>query len=158
MTKNRFPNQYKVVINKEKVNQNDRERVYFLAYQETIEAAARNLTGNEFKLYIYLLSNQDKYEDLFSPAFFGEAYGVSADTARKLFQKLIEKNYLVKTAEHNCEFYDKPQKKMKIKVPRRRIVDEDGVIYELTYEELTKELEGFSKETIDYYWNNGEEV
>lgn len=158
MNRNRFPNQYKVVINKEKVNQRDEKRVYFIAYQDTIEAAARELTGNEFKLYIYFLSNQDAYEDLFSPAFFGDTFGVSADTARKLFQKLIEKGFLYKTEAHTCEFYDRPHKKMKIKAPRRLIVDEDGVAYELTYEELCKELEGFSKETIDYYWKNGEEL
>ena len=158
MLKNRFPNQYKVSICKENVNQSDRNKVYFIAYQETIEAAAKELTGNEFKLYIYFLSNKDGYKDLFSPAFFGEAYGVSADTARKLFQKLLEKGYLVKTAEHDCEFYDKPQKKMKIKVPRRKIIDEDGVPYELTYEELCKELEGYSKQTIDEVWNSGEDM
>lgn len=158
MVKNRFPNQYKIKIDKEQVNQSDRSKVYFIAYQETLEAAARELTGNEFKLYIYFLNNKDGYEDLFSPSFFGEAYGVSADTARKLFQKLLEKGYLEKTAEHNCIFYDKPQKKMKIKVPRRRIIDEDGVPYELTYEELCKELEGYSKQTIDEVWNSGEDL
>lgn len=158
MIKNRFPNQYKVTVRKEKVNQNDSDRVYFIAYQDTLEAAAQELTGNEFKLYIYLLCNKDGYEDLFSPAYFGSAYGVSADTARKLFQKLIEKGYLIKIAEHDCEFYDRPQKKMKIKIPRRRIVDEDGEVFELTYEELCKELEGYRKETIDRVWNSGEEI
>jgi hypothetical protein len=146
-----------VVINKEKVNQNDK-RIYFIAYQDTIEEAAKNLTGNEFKLYIYFLSNQDAYEDLFSPSFFGNSYGTSADTARKLFQKLIEKGYLQKTEEHTCEFYDKPRKKLKVKVPRRLVVDDDGVAYELTYEELCEALKAYSKETIDYYWNKSEEV
>ena len=156
MIKNRFPNQYKVVIKKEKVNQNN-GKPYFLAYQETIEAAAQKLSGNEFKLYIYLLSNRDGYEDFYSPDYFGKAYGVSADTARKLFQKLIEKGFLVKTAPHDCDFYEAPQKKLNIQPQRRRIIDDNGEVFDVTYKELLDELlkNDFTKEEVNEIWNNG---
>ena len=163
MIKNRFPNQYKVVINKEEVNRSTPDRRYFIAYQETLEAAARELTGNEFKLYVYFLSNRDKYEDLFSPDFFGKSYGVSADTARKLFQKLIEKGFLVKTAAHDCEFYDRPQKKIKIsvKVEKRYVIDDDGVIYEMSYSDFRKaalEDGEYTEEELKAAWNTFEIV
>ena len=160
MLKNRFPNQYKVIIKKEKVNQNNGQP-YFLAYKETIEAAAQNLSGNEFKLYIYLLSNKVEYEDFFSPDYFGRTYGVSADTARKLFQKLIEKGYLVKTAPHDCDFYEVPQLKpaLTLKVEKRQVIDDNGEVFEWSYKEFKEAAgDGYTEDEIKAAWNSYEVV
>lgn len=152
-----YANQKTVKINKPEV---ERGRAKIIVDREKLEVAGRELTGNEFKLYMFFASDNDGFRRDFSPAHFSEVYGVSADTTRKLFKQLEDKGF-IKADENKKNFYQfylLPQKKLKIKVPRKRIVDEDGVVYELTYEELCKELKGYSEETISRVWNSGEEI
>ena len=53
-----YPNQNTFLINKEDVKrESGKIRPYLTAYIDTIQNASQNLTGNSFKLYIYLLSN-----------------------------------------------------------------------------------------------------
>lgn len=152
-----YANQKTVKINKPEP-QRDKARI--IVDREQLEAAAKELTGNEFKLYLFFASDSDGFKRDFSPAHFAEVYGVSADTTRKLFKQLEEKGYLKQdeSKKNLYQFYLLPPKQIKIKLPRRRIIDEDGVIFELTYEELCEELKGYSKETIDEVWNSGEEI
>ena len=152
-----YANQKTVKINKAEPQ---RDKAKIIVDREQLEIAAKQLTGNEFKLYMFFASDNNGFKRDFSPAHFAAVYGVSADTTRKLFKQLEDKGF-IKEDEDKKNFYNfylLPQNKMKVKAPRRRIVDEDGVVYELTYEELCKELEGYSKETVDYYWNNAEVI
>jgi hypothetical protein len=152
----RSPNQYKIKIEKEKVVQTNDKRTYFLSYNDTMRQAARELSGNEFKLYIYFLSNKDGYESFFSPKDVKQQFGMCEDTARSCFHKLIEKGYIESLEQHNCMFHDKPQKKINltIKKERRLIIDDDGVAFEMTFEEFKaiapKEL---NDDEILNYWN-----
>ena len=52
------------------------------------------LSGNAFKLYIYLLSNVNGYNFGFSPKDVAERYGCSIDTVRSAFTTLVDKGFL----------------------------------------------------------------
>lgn len=152
-----YANQKTLTINKPSLTKDD---IKVLIKRETLEAAARNLTGNEFKLYMYLASNADGYELDFAPKFFKRDYGVGEDTARKCMKNLEEKGYLVVKDGFEClfDFYLEPQKKIKIQPQRRRIIDDNGEVFDVTYSELCEELEkaNFTKKEIDEIWNEGE--
>lgn len=90
-----YPTQNTIIINKEDVKrESGKSRPYLTAYIDTIQTAAQNLTGNSFKLYIYLLSNTNTYTSAFSPKDVAEKYGCSVDSARECFKTLVNKGYL----------------------------------------------------------------
>ena len=90
-----YPNQNTFLINKEDVKrESGKSRPYLTAYIDTIQTASKNLTGNSFKLYIYLLSNSNNFTSAFSPKDVADKYGCSVDSAREAFKTLINKGYL----------------------------------------------------------------
>lgn len=138
--KTTYANQKSITINRT-MPQKGSGRKFLSAYYDSITAASRILTGEvAFKLYLYLLSNQDKYTDSFSPQNFSNDFGVSTDRTRKVFEQLEEAGYLIKTDSNEYQFYEVPQKKLsftnKMKIERRYIENEDGSFEKMTYIEF----------------------
>ena len=80
-----YANQKAIVINRTLPKKGERKK-FLSAYYDSITLAARTLSGEvAFKLYLYLLSNQDQYIDNFSPANFSSDFGTSVDRTRKVF-------------------------------------------------------------------------
>lgn len=89
------PNQRTIVSDKTTViPSTGKERPYLIAYVDIIEESARQLSGNAFKLYIYLLSHNKNWKFGFSPKDVAERYGCSADTIRDSFTILVNKGFL----------------------------------------------------------------
>lgn len=86
-----YPNQKVVVI--EPFVQ-IKGQLYFRLQIEAVEKAMRDLTGNEFKLYIYLAKNADNYKFALSPKHISEATGIGLRSCHDAIKTLIEKNYL----------------------------------------------------------------
>lgn len=156
-----YPNQNTFLINKEDVKRDSGKiRPYLTAYIDTIQAAAQNLTGNSFKLYIYLLSNTNNFTAAFSPKDVADKYGCSVDSAREAFKTLVNKGYLtliegtktkyifkdvpVAAPKDISAFVDVAEKKQ-FKISNNEIV-------EWTFEELKKALPGATEETIKAIW------
>lgn len=130
---------------------------FLTAHYDAITKASRLLTGEvAFKLYLYLLSNQDKYIDDFSPQHFSNDFGVSADRCRKVFEQLEEVGYLVKTGSNTYSFYEEPQKKNTIQVgeQEKRFVPTDEGFVLMTYAEVYTELkENYPTDYIAEFWS-----
>ncbi len=89
------PNQRIIISDKTTVTPSSgKERPYLIAYIDIIEESARQLSGNAFKLYIYLLTNNKHFQFGFSPKDVAERYGCSADTIRDSFTMLVNKGFL----------------------------------------------------------------
>ena len=147
-----YANQKTITINKP---QCDRDDVKVILKRETIEAAARNLTGNEFKLYIYFASNSDGYKLDFSPKYFESIYGITAETTRKLVKQLEEKGYLVQKEKSNLfDFFLEPHKQLDIiyEEEKRLVPTKSGYI-PATFREISQSLVDRTKEEIQSYWD-----
>ena len=155
-----YPNQNTFLINKEDVKrESGKSRPYLTAYIDTIQTASQNLTGNSFKLYIYLLSNTNNYTSAFSPKDVADKYGCSVDSAREAFKTLVNKGYLtliegtktkyifkdvaVTTPKDISTFVDVLEKKQ-FKI--------GNDIVEWTFEELKKALPKETEETVKTIW------
>ena len=80
------PNQRTIISNKTKVEiSSGKSRPYLIAYIDIIENASQKLSGNAFKLYIYLLANNINFQFGFSPKDVAKRYGCSADSIRDAF-------------------------------------------------------------------------
>lgn len=102
------PNQRVVTINRNNPEKGGKQ--FLSIYTETLAAASRILAGEvAFKLYIYLSANKDKYESYFSPQNFSNVYGCSVDAARKAFNQLEEKGFIVNKGNNHYEFYEEQQ-------------------------------------------------
>lgn len=109
-----IPHQKRVTVNKERVEKDTgRERPFFIAYRDTIEKAASELKGNAFKVYIYIMTNQDNFYFGLSPQDISNRYGMSADSARDAINLLIDKGYLVllEGTNNDYTFYDRTDRK-----------------------------------------------
>lgn len=151
-----YPNQKTITIHRNRVSGTEGET--FLAISRTtLEEAARDLTGNELKLYLFLASDKDGFRRAFSPKYFGITYGVSADTARKLVIQLIKKGYLVDKGRNHLEFFEVPQNKTNLSnLIKRKLVEQDeGDTKEMTYKEFKEEAlkEGWEEKEIEDIWD-----
>ena len=104
-------------------------------------SAMLDLKPNTFKIWLYLLSNRQSFEVIYSPALISKQIGVSINTCRNAFTELNEKGYIIenKYNKNYFEFYETPQKRSVInlmKEKRRFIDNETGEIFLLTYAEL----------------------
>ena len=155
--KTKYANQKAITINRN-LPQKGSGKKFLTAYYENITKASRLLSGDiAFKLYLYLLSNQDKYTDDFSPQNFANEFGVSADRCRKVFSQLEEVGYLVRCGSNEYQFYEEPQKKITISLgeqERRYIPTDVGEIL-MTYAEVYNELKDeCAPDYISNFWNN----
>ena len=107
-------NQKLLTINKEVVTkESGRAHPYLITYVDTIYKAAKDLKGNTFKVYIYLLCNQNGFRFGLSPQDISNKMGISVDSARDAINSLIAANYISLLDGTKCEymFYDKKDNK-----------------------------------------------
>lgn len=156
-----YANQKTITINREEVNLRG-DKQYLAVYSENVAAASRVLSNTSFKLYIYLLSNQDGYKKDFSSQHFSTLYGVSYSSVSRAIAELEKENFLIKGDNNKYEFYERPQEKRKlvIKPQKRKFEMDDGSFVYLTYGEFSEGMneEGYSPEEITNIWNSGEVV
>ena len=156
-----YANQKTITINREEVNLRG-DKQYLAVYSENVAAASRVLSNTSFKLYIYLLSNQDGYKKDFSSQHFSTLYGVSYSSVSRAIAELEKEGFLVKGDNNKYEFYERPQEKRKFatKPQKRKFEMDDGSFVYLTYREFSEGMneEGYSPEEITNIWNSGEVV
>ena len=160
-----YPNQNTFLINKEDVKrESGKIRPYLTAYIDTIQNASQNLTGNSFKLYIYLLSNVNNYTSAFSPRDVADKYGCSVDSAREAFKTLVNKGYLtlIEGTKTKYIFKDVPVATPKdittfVKLPVKKQFKIGNDIVEWTFEEFKKALPGETEENIRNLWEENRE-
>ena len=101
------PNQKVVQIQKEKVGKNN---LYAVISLKGIDEAA-TLPKTAFKLWMYLVKNQDKYSFALSCKDFCRWADVSKNTYETAVKELIERSYLVRKEEESNVyiFYEMPQ-------------------------------------------------
>ena len=90
------PNQRTIIINRDlpkKTKEN--QRPYVAAYIDNIAAASKDLNGVAFKLYCYLLSNENYFSLSFSPQDFVNNFGGTIKSAQTAFQELEQKGYII---------------------------------------------------------------
>lgn len=101
------PNQKVVQIQKEKVGKNN---LYATISLKGIDRAA-TLPKSTFKLWAYLVKNQDKYMFALSSRDFCKWAGVSKNTYETAVKELIRNGYLVQkeSGSNVFIFYEMPQ-------------------------------------------------
>jgi len=99
-----YPNQKLVEIMKSPC---DKKHAYGMMNAEALEIAAKDLSATDFKLYIYLASNQDGYAFGLSKKDFMAWANCQENTYRSAVKSLIEKGYLVQE-QNRWIFLDKP--------------------------------------------------
>lgn len=147
------PHQRIITVKRDMPKQSkENKRPYMIAYTDVIEEAARNLsTVGEFKVYLYMINNQDNYKFGCSPQNIADRYGLNIDTVKKAINKLIEKGYIVKT-KGTYEFHEKPLVLDLEPIEEvRKKFSSKGQILELTYIELV-ELVG--EERAKFAWDS----
>lgn len=84
------------------------EKQFIGVYKDDLQAASKDLTGKELIVYLDLCGNKDGYKVEYSPAYFHEYYGISKDTARSAFDKLLSLGYI--TNEKNTYYFNRTRK------------------------------------------------
>ena len=100
------PNQKVIRVNKTKVNKG---KTYTIIDNEVLFNAMQELTFNEFKLFMYIASNQDGYEFALSTKHVAEVTGGDQRELQKKVNSLIEKGYLVCEGGNKYTFYEGKQ-------------------------------------------------
>lgn len=154
-----YPNQRHIVINRDIPSKEKKDKGKFLSvYCNKITAAAQELSEVPFKLYIYLLCNDDKFDLWFSPKLIATNFGVGESTVRKAFYTLMECGYIIELDKNQFAFYEEPQKKSQIKITIeeevRMIEQEDGTFEPYTYSKFCRELTamGYAEPIIKEQW------
>ena len=94
--------QFDTITHKEGTNDSFLQPINWEYYDE----ALKNLSGNGFKLWMYLLKWCGKGYYDFSPTHLCEILNIkSKNTIRTLKDELIEKKYLIEVSENVCYFY-----------------------------------------------------
>jgi len=94
------PNQRIVIINR-----SPKEIPFAVLNFETIKAAARDLDGKTFKLWIYLAMNGNGYKVELSSKDLSD-FGLKDDSYYRAVNELIQSGYLVKQSGNLFFFYD----------------------------------------------------
>ena len=154
-------NQKKITIQKEVVEkESGKNRPYMIAYVNTIEKAAQELKNSAFKVYIYLLTNQNQFYFGLSPQDISNRYGISIDAARDGIKTLIQKGYLsaVNDSETEYIFYDSPDRipvelaeEIEMSSEKRMFHTKNGEEIELTYNQILEQYGEKAKEI----WERG---
>ena len=151
------PNQRIFTIRRDMPKQSkDNKRPYMIAYTDAIEEAGRNLsTVGAFKVYLYMISNQDNYRFGCSPQDIADKYGISLKTAKDGIDKLIENGYLISTGKNTYEFHERPVEigLEPVEEVRKKFRTKKGNVIELTYAELVDRV-GQDKASIA--WTNAQ--
>lgn len=91
------PNQKAIKVNKKR-NPVDKTDIRISdLFKNDLFAASRNLKDTTFKLYIYLISNQEEYVSGLSKIDVMNKIGISESSYKRAMKELEEKGYLVYT-------------------------------------------------------------
>ena len=103
------PNQKEIRVSKELVN--GKRKTFFQVNQESLFAAMQNLKPNSFKLWCYLIKNQNGWDFKLSSKHACELCDMSRGTYNDCIEELIEKKYLVCTDTKSNRYicYELPQ-------------------------------------------------
>jgi hypothetical protein len=100
-----YPNQKIVTVHKAVV---DEKNIYMRLNKKAMIEACKNLSGLELNAFLYLSSNQDKYELALSTEDMSQQMGGSVRSYQNAIRTLIKKGYLVKNHKNRYDFYDFP--------------------------------------------------
>lgn len=141
-------NQKILTISKEVVSKDSgKEHPYIVAYVDTIQKASRDLKGNVFKVYIYLICNQNGFRFGLSPQDISNKMGISVDSARDAINALIEKGYisLLDDCKFEYIFFDRIENKpielpveVAVKLVKKQFYSPSIGNMELTFDELVE--------------------
>lgn len=139
-----YPNQKVVKISKQipKDTKNSK-RPYIITYVDIIEEAARTISHpTAFKVYMYLLSNQNDYTFALSTKDICDRMGVSEPSAKTGINRLIELGYLTHIRGNNYIFHDAPIDGdiVPVEEVRKQFKTKSGKFIELTYQELIEKV------------------
>lgn len=153
-----YPNQKIITVNREIPKQTkENKEPYMVAYTKHIEEAAQNIHRvSSFKLYLYLLANQNNYRFALSTQDFADRYGLSIDAAKTAVNDLITLGYLVLQDKHAYDFYEKPHIVEDIQpqvVVKKKFLNKDNEQIELSFDELVAKV---GKEKAENIWRNAE--
>ena len=95
-----YANQKKIEVPKEEAIEffsgtNDKDFLHSLKW-EKIYPVARELSGNEFKIWLYCFKWNSAGEFFYSPATLEKDFGISESTAQRSLQKLEKLGYIEK--------------------------------------------------------------
>lgn len=107
---------------------------------EEIREAAKNLTPSAFKLYLYLVENEDGWEFVLSPKDFQNSYGLAESTYRKAKQELVDKGYIEEKPKNHFEFYSSPTNKRISLESLRQEVNKIGQVIQIYDSELLEQF------------------
>ena len=98
-----FPNQRTVTVHREAAKSD------FLGIKNANwQAAARDLSAQSLKLYLYFASNANGYTIALSPTAIRNAIGMAPSTYHENLPNLIKKGYLVPTGANSFDFFEVP--------------------------------------------------
>lgn len=100
-----YPNQKIVTVHKAVV---DEKNIYMRLNKKAMIDACKNLRGLELNAFLYLSSNQDKYEMALSTEDMAQQMGGSVRSYQTAIRSLIDKGYLVQNRKNRYDFYDFP--------------------------------------------------
>ena len=78
---------------------------YFKIGHKQLDKAVNDLSGNTFKLYIYLANNKDNYKLELSSKHFILWSGTSDSTYDRAFKELKEKGYLLEIPDKKNQYF-----------------------------------------------------
>lgn len=134
----------------------DKDHPYTLCVKEVVLEAAKELKGNDFKLFMYFYTNRNNYMSAFSPQDVADNWGMSADTARNCFNNLIDKGFISPSGKNKYIFSDRVVGIKPAMIIEKKFVNSKGEVAWFTYEELLNEVNN-NQEIADRFWQGAYE-
>lgn len=102
-----YPNQKVVRIHKTK---SDKNNLYAIVNVKALMKALNELSKNEMKLYLYMLTNANEYTFAYSPEDVLQKTGASKRDLQRCFHNMIEKKYFIQSEDDKnfYHFYENP--------------------------------------------------
>lgn len=98
---NTYPNQKIITIKKAESN---KDNIYGIINKDCMYEAMKDLTYNEFKIYMYCVTNQNNYEFALSTKDISEKTNASVRKLQEAVNGLIKKKYLVPVEEKSNKY------------------------------------------------------
>ena len=126
MPKPKYANQRTV-----KIDRKTRSNHPFATFDKDLMAdACKVLNGSGFKVWCYLLSNQDGYEWAISPAHAEATWGIPTSTFKDGIRELKEKGFIVDGCIHQQRIKNEDEIRLQNKVDENRQEDTKSVLLE----------------------------
>lgn len=117
-----YPNQKIVTVHKEPA---DRFHPYGILNKGAMYSAARELTHNELRLFLYLSTNQPEYCMALSTSDVAAKMGSTEDGIRKAVNGLKNKGYIVLNQGRCFDFYEVAQTENDLSVKETSVIMQD---------------------------------